>query len=193
MTPDPRVLRSEAVAEVGDRVRVRLDRHDVELPDERGHQEWFSVTAQDGIPGVVCLAVADGRVLVGKHWRLSTSTSGLELPRGFGEAGEKPELTALRELHEETGLAASHARVLGHFFPDSGLLTNRVVVVELGGFEEGGAADSDDRLTGLRWMEPAELDHLVRTGALTDGITLSALALWRACSTGRDPGNAEKP
>ncbi|VWQ21508.1 hypothetical protein BIFLH277_01292 [Bifidobacterium longum subsp. longum] len=41
-------------------------------------------------PGAVCVAERDGRVLLARHWRVSTESWEWEFPRGMGEPGETP-------------------------------------------------------------------------------------------------------
>lgn len=179
MTDHPRVLSSERLAETTGGIRLALDRHTVAVPGRVEDQNWHTVTAQDGTPGVVCVVVHDGRVLLGRHWRLATGSVELELPRGFGEVGETPEDAARRELAEETGLRAEQAQVVGRFHADGGLLTNEIVIVELTGLTPLHGQDVDHELRDLEWFAPSELDDLMGQGALTDGISVCALTLWR--------------
>ncbi|MFP3272207.1 MAG: NUDIX hydrolase, partial [Paraburkholderia sp.] len=62
--------------------------------------------------GVVLLD-PDGRVLLAH----ATETSHWDIPKGHGEEGESPHVTALREMVEETGLviAAGRLKDLGLF------------------------------------------------------------------------------
>ncbi len=52
----------------------------------------------------------------------------LNLPRGFG-SGRGPLDDARREFNEETGLVLADPALVGHLWPDSGLLATRVAVV----------------------------------------------------------------
>jgi 8-oxo-dGTP pyrophosphatase MutT (NUDIX family) len=56
--------------------------------------------------GVVLLD-PDGRVLLAH----ATETSHWDVPKGHGEAGEAPHVTALREMVEETGMVIEPARL----------------------------------------------------------------------------------
>lgn len=79
-------------------------------------------------PGAVCVAERDGRVLLARHWRVSTESWEWEFPRGMGEPGETPEQTALREFHEETGLHADadSAAVLQRMHADTGVMKDSI-------------------------------------------------------------------
>jgi ADP-ribose pyrophosphatase YjhB (NUDIX family) len=74
----------------------------------RGLNPTFSL----GVAGV--FRDRDGRVLVQRHVYRHAYPWGL--PSGFLAAGETPEDGALRELHEETGLAAAVEGVIGCYF-----------------------------------------------------------------------------
>jgi 8-oxo-dGTP pyrophosphatase MutT (NUDIX family) len=55
---------------------------------------------------VVCYIVRDGRLLVFKHLDEPWDESGLQVPAGSIQPGESPEVAAIREASEETGLTA---------------------------------------------------------------------------------------
>lgn len=142
-------------------------------------ETWHLLQAQGGAVAAVCIAVHEERVLLGRAWRLPVSGTVWELARGFGEPGEDSVSTAVRELREETGLTAIEGRVVGSVYPDTGVLANQVDVVSLV-VDDAPPGPSDGELTSWSWCSPAEVDHLVRTGQVVDGITLAALMLWRS-------------
>jgi len=55
---------------------------------------------------VLCYIVRDGRLLVFKHLDEPWEESGLQVPAGSIKPGETPEVAAMREAGEETGLSA---------------------------------------------------------------------------------------
>jgi len=156
--------------------------------DNLGHQ-WVQVvmTAQDGLPGVVVIAERDGCIALVKQYRVTAGTHMWELPRGFGEkidteggkdAASQARRAAHRELAEETGMRLRDARFLGDFFPDSGLLANSVSVVH--GYVATDSVGRDvDEIDEILWVETAKIGELIADGTLHDGVTLSALAVWR--------------
>lgn len=150
----------------------------VALPDGR-RQTWHLLRAQGGTTGAVCIARRGDEIVLARVWRLPVGGESVELPRGYGEPGEDPVETARRELREETGLPAGEGVVVGSIYPDTGVMANRVAVVELRvDLLEGSAGDGE--LRSWAWYPVAEVESLVGSGQVVDGLTLAALGLWRA-------------
>jgi ADP-ribose pyrophosphatase len=68
----------------------------------------------------------DGRYLMVKQYRPAVREFTLEFPSGLREKGEEPQISALRELQEETGWKAKNAQHLGSFHTDTGRLDNHI-------------------------------------------------------------------
>lgn len=151
----------------------------VRLADGR-QQTWHLLRAQEGTPGAVCIALHGTQVVLGQPWRLPVRSRSLELPRGFGEPGEDAPAAARRELFEETGLRADGAVAVGSVYPDTGLLANRVVIVEMTVSDPVPAGADDGELGSWSWFDQRDIPHLMATGEIIDGITLAALAIWRS-------------
>ena len=99
----------------------------------------------------------DGRVLVAKRAAQQHLAGAWEFPGGKIATGEEPADAALRELHEETGLAAGAAEpllVFVHDYPDRRLRFHAFVVTE----SQGDVATDGDR--PFAWVEPSSLDGL---------------------------------
>jgi len=91
---------------------------------KEGEEPWYSLRIADYC-AVVALTEA-GRVLVVRQYRPAVERFTLELPAGLLDRGESPELTARRELLEETGYEAGAMESLGVMEPDTGRLGNRI-------------------------------------------------------------------
>ena len=160
---------------------------------DTGERAQFNVVSvKNGTPGVVTIVrSADGYFLLGKHWRVSINQFAWEFPRGMGESGETAVQSALRELQEETGLRLDDYLRTPKFFqyihPDSGLQSINVAVIEVVLRDNHNAynntlSHADWELGGnFQWLSPAELEESIRQGEITDGITLAAWSVWKAC------------
>lgn len=147
----------------------------------RGSWDQLVLVAQGGRRGAVAIALRGDDVLLVHQFRPATGRWHWELPRGFGDPEDaSPAETAARELAEETGARVGSSRVLGTVFADTGILATGVdvVLVEVTGLDADLPAGSE--VSDRRWVSRPDLDRAVVSGALTDGISLAALMLWRA-------------
>ena len=111
----------------------------------------------------------DGRVLLAH----ATETSHWDIPKGQGEEGEAPHVTALREMEEETGLAVDAARLkdLGLFVyrrdKDLHLFAARALAGELdltrctctSMFPRRSDGTMIPEMDAFRWAAPDDVEH----------------------------------
>ncbi|TCD54155.1 NUDIX hydrolase [Alloscardovia theropitheci] len=247
--PLEEISRSEVYREVGGAdFAVTEIRTRVKATGE--YAQFNVVNVKNGAIGTICVVRSqDGKFLLGNHWRVSVSQFEWEFPRGMGEEGETIEQTAIRELEEETGFTradianktvmsdssdvlsksdkdvSQDIRVLQYFYPDTGLQSIKVAIVEIvlnkttqeltqssqgrligsipdeaqGLKNERGLGDNSSNRSssyptehfaqysgdwelsgGKRWVGCDELDSMIRSGQLADGMTLAAYAVWKA-------------
>lgn len=81
-------------------------------------------------PGAVVILpiLPDGNICLIRNFRPAAGKTLVELPAGTLEPGEPPRQTAIRELREETGYAASKVTELPGFYTSPGILTERMHV-----------------------------------------------------------------
>jgi ADP-ribose pyrophosphatase len=95
---------------------LRVSEERVRLPNGHEIDAFYRIEMPDWAQ---IFAVDDaGRVAMIEQYKHGGSVVSLELPAGYLDDGEAPEDAARRELLEETGLAASDWRCLGHYFVD---------------------------------------------------------------------------
>ncbi len=128
-------------------------------------------------PGASCVlpVLPDGKLLLIRQFRHAADEVIWEIPAGRLDPGETPEACARRELEEETGMRAATLQRLTTIYTTPGFTDERIHLFLAHGLEEGAhhrEADEFMELQTLRWSAVLEL---VRTGAIQDGKTLTAL------------------
>ena len=163
---------------------------DVKVRDTGAGMTLHVASVKQGQPGVICVTViergGEDFYLIARHWRVAVEDWLWEFPRGMGEQGENPQTTAIRELHEETGLRAQPdaVRQLHRLHADAGVLQDDVRVMEirlddvssipvLDSVKQGG----DWELEDLQWLRSADITNMIRDGRLIDGLTIAAFSI----------------
>jgi ADP-ribose pyrophosphatase len=107
----------------------------------------------------------------------------LELPAGKRDVKEEPlELTAARELAEETGLEAGRLDLIGHFFNSPGFCDEEswcYLARDLRSVPGSRHGIEEEHMTVERYSL-SSVDALIRSGAITDAKTIVGLLLARA-------------
>lgn len=104
---------------------VTLVTHDVCIPSKPGTHRFHSFQQADYV--TMFAVTDDGKIPLVRQYRPALERHTWELPSGMRDGGESPEHGAIRELLEETGLAAGpKVEPLGCMAADSARLENRV-------------------------------------------------------------------
>ena len=132
-----------------------------------------------GPDGAVVLPIADGRILLLRHFRHATRKWHWEAPRGFGEPGEEPGQTARRELNEECSLTVTALHELGRITSDAGISSTSI---HLFAAETDGtmSLDSAEAISAARWLTIRDIESWIRDETIDDALTISAIARARA-------------
>lgn len=85
--------------------------------------DYISISARHWI---VTIAEHDGKFVLVRQWRHGQQRITTEFPGGVGEANEDPEVSAARELEEETGYRPGRMTLLGKTSPNPALFSNYV-------------------------------------------------------------------
>jgi 8-oxo-dGTP pyrophosphatase MutT (NUDIX family) len=129
-------------------------------------------------PAVFVVPVTEaGEIVLVSVDRYSLGGLSWEVPAG-GTDGEETLAAAVRELREETGLAAHHLTDLGPVHSLNGVAdAPGRVVLATGLHPVGGAEQESEGITGVRTVTIPELLALLAAGEITDNESLGALLL----------------
>ena len=133
-------------------------------------------------PGAVALVAIDdqGRWLLVRQYRFPAGQELLEIPAGTREPDEAPEVTAARELREETGFAADSIERLGGAWSAPGFCSEYLdFYVATSLRPDPLPHDDDERLSDPVALSFDELLRAVAQGKVEDAKTLAAITLWR--------------
>lgn len=111
-----------------------LDNIDIDRGFLKVRKEWFQLNngkiifreklikgKKDGSAAIILPITKDEDVvLVVQPRPLTKSSVGIELPAGYIEDGELPEISAMRELAEETGYVPENIELLAKYYQDQG-------------------------------------------------------------------------
>jgi 8-oxo-dGTP pyrophosphatase MutT (NUDIX family) len=131
-------------------------------------------------PGAAAVVAVDSsrRVCLVRQYRHGVADFLWEIPAGKLDAGEPPEICAIRELREETGVTARRFSSLGLYLPAPGIFTEVIHLYLARDLEIGPPNPDADEELELKWLPLEEAIALVLEGEWNDGKT--ALGLWRA-------------
>jgi 8-oxo-dGTP pyrophosphatase MutT (NUDIX family) len=163
---------SERVAEF----RV-FDVHRHASVDEAGRpgRDAFTFTCPDWCSVVPVTAV--GQVLLVRQYRYGIDAPTLETPGGLVDPGEDPDVSAARELREETGFGGGTLVSLGKVFPNPVLQNNRLHMFLALGVEKQGEPEFDPQEhCELVVVSRDEVEWLIEEGEISHALVLLSLA-----------------
>jgi len=151
---------------------LRRDR--VRMPD--GLEASLDII--DHPPAVTLVPVDDeGQILFVRQYRHAIGSEILELPAGVMEAGEPPEVSARREIREETGMSAASLQLLGEFYQVPGYSTEYMYVYLAQGLQPDPLPGDDDEYITVERMPVSQAYQMAKMGEIKDAKTLAALLL----------------
>jgi ADP-ribose pyrophosphatase len=146
----------------------------VRLPDER--ERDYSLVRHDDSVTVIPLDV-EGNVLLVTQFRMGSETVLLELPAGVMNPGETPLECALREIREETGMAAGKMEHLGSVYLAPGYSSELNHIFLAADLTLSPLQLDDDEFLQTEKIPAAQLSQLAAQGRLQDSKSLAALYL----------------
>jgi ADP-ribose pyrophosphatase len=126
--------------------------------------------------GVAILALNDQRqVAMLRQYRPCLDQWLYELPAGKREVNEDPFVTAQRELKEEIGATAQYWQPLGRVYASPGVFTEEILFYLAYDLTLGDNALESGECLSVEWWSYGQCLAKMRSGALCDAKTLSAL------------------
>lgn len=123
---------------------ISLQVDEVELPN--GKLSKREIVRHPGAVGLIALT-DDNKIVMVEQFRKPLERSLLEIPAGKLEPGENPDVTAERELEEETGYRAGNMEYISSFYTSPGFANEIIhlyLATELEKVENPAEADDDE-------------------------------------------------
>ena len=132
------------------------------------------------IGGSLLVAITDkGKVLMERQYRKAFECPLLELPAGRTDPGEKPEVTAARELREETGYSAGSIKHMLTFYPTCGYSNETLHIYICRDLTKGETEWDDSECIELLEFDPDELIDMIMRNEIKDAKTIIGLLFAR--------------
>lgn len=133
-------------------------------------------------PAAGCVVTRDlgggQQVLLIYRHRFTTDSWGWEIPAGGVDDGESPAEGAVREALEETGWRPIGDPVpVALFYPSNGSSDQVFHIFTCHGAEYVGEPSDPTEATKVEWVPTATVVELMRRGGITDGLSLTGLAM----------------
>ncbi|NUT53516.1 MAG: NUDIX hydrolase [Saccharothrix sp.] len=182
MTDDPTRWTVRGTRRVYASEWVNVDLDDVDIPGGPRFEHHVLRFPRASTGAVV--TDRDRVLLLWRH-RFTTDTWGWEIPAGWSEHGEDPAEAVVREVREETGYEPHDVAPLVTYSPMTGISSQRYHVYLARSATLTGAHEAAEA-SRVEWIPVSDLPGLITTGQITDGPSLTALAVYLA--TTRPPG-----
>lgn len=160
---------------IDDSRKTKLHIAAVELPDGI-HFEQYVLRCPKA---AMCVAVNEaGELLMIKRHRFIVDADLWELPGGYVDEGEDPEVAALRELVEETGWSAQQLEVLAKYQPMVGLADHECWVYLAKGVQQTATVPDINEAEVIEWISLDRALEMVQAGEIVGAASvLAVLAL----------------
>jgi ADP-ribose pyrophosphatase len=153
---------------------IKVFKDEVELPD--GKTSTREIVKHPG--AVAVIAQNDqGKIILVEQYRKALERPLLEVPAGKIEVGELPELTAKRELEEETGYECGSLELMYTFYTSPGFADELIYLYEAKYCKklEDSADLDEDEFVDIIEVSLQEAEVLIKEGRIKDAKTIIAI------------------
>lgn len=153
---------------------ISLQVDDVRLPN--GKTSKREIVKHSGAVAVIPIT-DDGKIIFVEQYRKPLEKSLVEIPAGKLELGEEPEITAVRELEEETGYTTDHLTYITSFYTSPGF-ADEIMYIYLAKqlkLLENPVAGDDDEFVEKVILTLDEAKQYVKEERIHDAKTVYAL------------------
>ena len=168
MTFEEKTIKSERIYE-GKIINLRKDKVVV----LHGTSEREIVEHNGG--AVLAAVTSEGKLVMVRQYRKPAGRVMLEVPAGKIDPGEKPEVTAARELKEETGYTAGKVEYLMDFYPSVGYSEEVLYLYLCTDLTPGKTNFDENEAIDIEEYEIDELCGMVMRGEIHDAKTIIAI------------------
>ena len=168
MTFEEKTIKSERIYE-GKIINLRKDKVVV----LHGTSEREIVEHNGG--AVLAAVTPEGKLVMVRQYRKPAGRVMLEVPAGKIDPGEKPEVTAARELKEETGYTAGKVEYLMDFYPSVGYSEEVLYLYLCTDLTPGETNFDENEAIDIEEYEIDELCGMVMRGEIHDAKTIIAI------------------
>ena len=152
---------------------IRVEDHEVLNPAGRPGQ-YGKICFKNQAVAIVAMDRERNVYLVGQY-RYTLGVYSWELPKGGAPLTEDPLRAAQRELKEETGLTAHRWRLLMSMHLSNSVTDERGSMFLAEDLEQGNAQPDETERLAVERLPFAETMEWVRTGKITDAVSIAAL------------------
>ncbi|HNB53509.1 MAG TPA: NUDIX hydrolase [Anaerolineales bacterium] len=155
---------------------VNLYLDEVRFPNGHVIEQYHLLDFPHASVGIL-MENASGEVMFVRISRYPTGLTEWELPAGGIEPDETEIEAARREVLEETGYTSEAHQVIYSYYPINNITNQLFHLVRCRAGERVQDFDPNE-VSQTHWFTKEEVRELIRTKALTDGLTLTALLFW---------------
>lgn len=150
---------------------LNLEVDDVQLPD--GSQAKRECVRHSG--GAAVLFINDGKVALVNQFRYLYGKELYEIPAGRVNEGEAADISAARELQEETGYKAEKLTFLGNIYPSPGYTDEIISVYLCENAKFVGQRLDEGEFLNVRFVALNEVLTMIDNGVICDAKTVFAI------------------